>query len=85
MFTFLSYARQHYYLVFYQCQERKLCFYTAQIEKNSSHGYSLPIPVIRATVPKLDLDDAFEQKNDIAKAVEEELEKVCVKHCFLFN
>ncbi|XP_066394158.1 hypersensitive-induced response protein-like protein 2 [Miscanthus floridulus] len=26
--------------------------------------------VIRATVPKLDLDDAFEQKNDIAKAVE---------------
>ncbi|CAL5074647.1 unnamed protein product [Urochloa decumbens] len=31
--------------------------------------------VIRATVPKLDLDDAFEQKNDIAKAVEEELEK----------
>ncbi|OEL15598.1 Hypersensitive-induced response protein 1 [Dichanthelium oligosanthes] len=31
--------------------------------------------VIRATVPKLELDDAFEQKNDIAKAVEEELEK----------
>jgi hypothetical protein len=40
----------------------------------------LLILVIRATVPKLDLDDAFEQKNDIAKAVEEELEKVCVKH-----
>ena len=32
--------------------------------------------VIRASVPKLDLDDAFEQKNDIAKAVEDELEKV---------
>jgi regulator of protease activity HflC (stomatin/prohibitin superfamily) len=31
--------------------------------------------VIRATVPKLELDTAFEQKNDIAKAVEEELEK----------
>uniref|UniRef100_A0A0E0IIA1 Band 7 domain-containing protein n=1 Tax=Oryza nivara TaxID=4536 RepID=A0A0E0IIA1_ORYNI len=31
--------------------------------------------VIRATVPKLNLDDAFEQKNDIAKAVEDELEK----------
>ncbi|TVU09295.1 hypothetical protein EJB05_42758, partial [Eragrostis curvula] len=31
--------------------------------------------VIRATVPKLELDIAFEQKNDIAKAVEEELEK----------
>lgn len=33
-------------------------------------------PVIRASVPKLDLDSTFEQKNDIAKAVEEELEKV---------
>ena len=32
--------------------------------------------VIRASVPKLTLDDAFEQKNNIAKAVEDELEKV---------
>lgn len=32
--------------------------------------------MIRATVPKLNLDDTFEQKNDIAKAVEDELEKV---------
>ncbi|XP_050221549.1 hypersensitive-induced response protein-like protein 1 [Mercurialis annua] len=31
--------------------------------------------VIRATVPKLNLDDVFEQKNDIARAVEDELEK----------
>ncbi|KAG8087213.1 hypothetical protein GUJ93_ZPchr0010g9787 [Zizania palustris] len=31
--------------------------------------------VIRASVPKMILDDAFEQKNEIAKAVEEELEK----------
>ncbi|KAH7851832.1 hypothetical protein Vadar_016976 [Vaccinium darrowii] len=31
--------------------------------------------VIRASVPKLNLDDTFEQKNDIAKAVEDELEK----------
>ncbi|XP_039118536.1 hypersensitive-induced response protein 1 [Dioscorea cayenensis subsp. rotundata] len=31
--------------------------------------------VIRASVPKLNLDDVFEQKNEIAKAVEEELEK----------
>ncbi|KAF3774727.1 Hypersensitive-induced response protein 1 [Nymphaea thermarum] len=31
--------------------------------------------VIRATVPKLDLDDAFEQKSEIAKAVEAELGK----------
>ncbi|TKY58800.1 Hypersensitive-induced response protein 1 [Spatholobus suberectus] len=31
--------------------------------------------VIRATVPKMDLDSSFEQKNEIARAVEEELEK----------
>ncbi|KAL1291460.1 hypothetical protein HN51_059979 [Arachis hypogaea] len=31
--------------------------------------------VIRASVPKLELDAVFEQKNDIAKSVEEELEK----------
>uniref|UniRef100_A0A5B6YNF3 Band 7 domain-containing protein n=1 Tax=Davidia involucrata TaxID=16924 RepID=A0A5B6YNF3_DAVIN len=31
--------------------------------------------VIRASVPNLNLDDAFEQKNEIAKAVEDELEK----------
>ena len=36
--------------------------------------------VIRASVPKMNLDDAFEQKNEIAKAVEDELEKVCVHH-----
>lgn len=35
--------------------------------------------VIRATVPKLDLDDVFLQKNDIAKAVEDELEKVRIQ------
>lgn len=32
--------------------------------------------MIRASVPKLDLDSTFEQKNDIAKTVENELEKV---------
>lgn len=32
--------------------------------------------MIRASVPRLNLDDAFEQKNEIAKAVEDELEKV---------
>lgn len=31
--------------------------------------------VIRSTVPKLMIDDVFEQKNDVAKAVEDELEK----------
>ncbi|KAL1813290.1 hypothetical protein ACET3Z_023355 [Daucus carota] len=38
--------------------------------------------VIRGTVPKLDLDAAFEQKNDIAKAVEEELEKAMSHYGF---
>ncbi|CAD6212816.1 unnamed protein product [Miscanthus lutarioriparius] len=33
------------------------------------------VKVIRATVPKLELDDTCKQKNEIAKAVEEELEK----------
>ncbi len=37
------------------------------------------LAVIRASVPKMNLDDAFEQKNEIAKAVEDELEKVCVQ------
>jgi hypothetical protein len=32
--------------------------------------------VIRATVPKMNLDDFFEQKNHVARAVEQELEKV---------
>lgn len=34
------------------------------------------VTVIRASVPKLDLDSTFEQKDDIARAVESELEKV---------
>ncbi|KAL9253327.1 Hypersensitive-induced response protein 2-like protein [Drosera capensis] len=41
----------------------------------SKHFLSIVMLVIRASVPKLDLDSAFEQKNDIAKAVENELEK----------
>ena len=38
--------------------------------------------MIRASVPKLNLDDAFEQKNDIARAVEEELEKAMTNYGF---
>ena len=45
--------------------------------------------MIRASVPKMNLDATFEQKDEIAKAVEEELEKVCVLpssfSCFLNN
>ncbi|XP_071693159.1 hypersensitive-induced response protein-like protein 1 [Rutidosis leptorrhynchoides] len=38
--------------------------------------------VIRSSVPKLDLDDTFEQKNEIANAVEEELEKAMSAYGF---
>ncbi|KAG8634225.1 hypothetical protein MANES_17G021301v8 [Manihot esculenta] len=38
--------------------------------------------VIRASVPKLSLDAAFEQKNEIAKAVEDELEKAMSAYGF---
>ncbi|KAL8124471.1 hypothetical protein AgCh_012204 [Apium graveolens] len=59
--------------------------YRALAEKASDAYYKLSnttsqiqayvFDVIRSSVPKLLLDSAFEQKNDIAKAVEEELEK----------
>lgn len=42
----------------------------------------LVLIVIRASVPKLNLDDAFEQKNDIAKSVENELEKAMSAYGF---
>ncbi|XP_047942462.1 hypersensitive-induced response protein 2 [Salvia hispanica] len=38
--------------------------------------------VIRASVPKLDLDSTFEQKDDIARAVESELEKAMSAYGF---
>ncbi|CAA0832886.1 Hypersensitive-induced response protein 1 [Striga hermonthica] len=59
--------------------------YRALAEKASDAFYKLSntkeqiqsyvFDVIRASVPRLDLDSTFEQKNDIAKAVEDELEK----------
>uniref|UniRef100_A0A0E0ELC4 Band 7 domain-containing protein n=1 Tax=Oryza meridionalis TaxID=40149 RepID=A0A0E0ELC4_9ORYZ len=59
--------------------------YRALAEKASDAFYRLSntreqiqsyvFDVIRASVPKMNLDDAFEQKNEIAKAVEDELEK----------
>ncbi len=38
---------------------------------------------MRASVPRMLLDDVFEQKNDIAKNVEEQLEKVNFLYSFL--
>ncbi|KAM0018881.1 putative Band 7 domain-containing protein [Helianthus debilis subsp. tardiflorus] len=59
--------------------------YRALVDKASDAFYRLSntkeqiqayvFDVIRASVPKLNLDDTFEQKNEIAKAVEKELEK----------
>ncbi|VFQ76504.1 unnamed protein product [Cuscuta campestris] len=48
-------------------------FYKLSNTKGQIQAYVFD--VIRASVPKLNLDDVFEQKNDIAKAVENELEK----------
>ncbi|KAG9154720.1 hypothetical protein Leryth_014219 [Lithospermum erythrorhizon] len=48
-------------------------FYKLSNTKSQIQAYVFD--VIRASVPKLTLDDVFEQKNDIAKAVEDELEK----------
>ncbi|KAH7315876.1 hypothetical protein KP509_21G069200 [Ceratopteris richardii] len=38
--------------------------------------------VVRATVPKMDLDAVFEQKNEIAKSVADELEKAMTTYGF---
>ncbi|KAL8091496.1 hypothetical protein AgCh_033929 [Apium graveolens] len=46
-----------------------------------SFGYRLAV-IRGGTVPKLNLDDAFEQKTDIAKAVEEQLEKAMSHYGF---
>ncbi|XP_073116680.1 hypersensitive-induced response protein 1 isoform X1 [Elaeis guineensis] len=48
-------------------------FYKLSNKKEQIQSYVFD--VIRASVPKLNLDDVFEQKNDIAKSVEDELEK----------
>lgn len=48
-------------------------FYRLSNTRNQIQAYVFD--VIRASVPKMNLDDAFEQKNEIAKAVEDELEK----------
>ncbi|GAB2248919.1 hypothetical protein Droror1_Dr00012278 [Drosera rotundifolia] len=49
-----------------------------RFSNTSSRMQAYVFDVIRASVPKLNLDDVFKQKNDIAKAVEEELEKATV-------
>lgn len=55
-------------------------FYKLSNTKQQIQAYVFD--VIRASVPKLQLDDAFEQKNDIAKAVENELEKAMSAYGF---
>ncbi|KAL5722609.1 Protein hir2 [Ranunculus cassubicifolius] len=48
-------------------------YYKLSNTRNQIQAYVFD--VIRASVPKLNLDATFEQKNEIAKAVEEELKK----------
>jgi regulator of protease activity HflC (stomatin/prohibitin superfamily) len=55
-------------------------FYKLSNTKGQIQAYVFD--VIRASVPKLDLDSTFLQKNDIAKAVEEELEKAMSAYGF---
>nr|CAB3469428.1 unnamed protein product [Digitaria exilis] len=49
-------------------------FYELQNPQQQIQAYVFD--VVRAIVPRMNLDDLFEQKNDVAKAVLEELEKV---------
>ncbi|WVZ11546.1 hypothetical protein V8G54_016076 [Vigna mungo] len=55
-------------------------FYRLSNTKTQIQAYVFD--VIRASVPKLNLDDAFEQKNEIARAVEDELEKAMSAYGF---
>ncbi|KAI3746092.1 hypothetical protein L6452_08513 [Arctium lappa] len=56
-------------------------FYKLNNTRSQIHTYLFD--VIRASVTKLNLDDDFEQKNDIAKAVEEELYKAMSAYGYL--
>ncbi|CAI5492873.1 unnamed protein product [Closterium sp. Naga37s-1] len=49
-------------------------FYELQNPREQIQSYVFD--VVRASVPRIELDQVFEQKNEIAKSVEEELEKV---------
>ncbi|RRT48456.1 hypothetical protein BHM03_00038501 [Ensete ventricosum] len=51
-------------------------FYRLSNTKEQIQSYVFDGDAIRASVPKLKLDDVFEQKNDIARAVEDELGKI---------
>ncbi|CAI9773147.1 unnamed protein product [Fraxinus pennsylvanica] len=56
--------------------ESKKIAYLAPATGSLPGQYLIQGSLIGASVPRLDLGPAFEQKNDIAKAVDEELEKV---------
>ncbi|GLJ31356.1 hypothetical protein SUGI_0629230 [Cryptomeria japonica] len=66
--------------------------YRALAEKASEAFYKLSdtrgqiqayvFDVVRSSVPKMNLDDVFEQKSEVAKAVEDELEKAMSNYGF---
>nr|XP_043607250.1 hypersensitive-induced response protein-like protein 1 [Erigeron canadensis]XP_043607251.1 hypersensitive-induced response protein-like protein 1 [Erigeron canadensis] len=53
-----------------------------KLSNTSTQIQAYVFDVIRATVPKLNLDDVFEQKNEVAKAVEDQLEKAMSAYGF---
>ncbi|XP_020152331.1 hypersensitive-induced reaction 1 protein isoform X1 [Aegilops tauschii subsp. strangulata] len=59
----------------YRAMEDKANDAYYKLSNPKSQIQSYVFDVIRASIPKLQLDDVFEQKNDIAKSVEQELEK----------
>ncbi|KAB1206599.1 Hypersensitive-induced response protein 1 [Morella rubra] len=62
----------------YQALVDKAAYAFYKLRNTRAQIQSYVFDVIRASVPKLELDSVFEQKNEIAKAVEEELEKVFI-------
>ncbi|KAM0835808.1 hypothetical protein ACQ4PT_062708 [Festuca glaucescens] len=59
----------------YRAMEDKASHAYYKLSNPKSQIQSYVFDVIRASIPKLELDDVFEQKNEIAKSVEQELEK----------
>ncbi|GMH21438.1 hypothetical protein Nepgr_023280 [Nepenthes gracilis] len=59
----------------YRAIADKACDAFYKLSNTRSQIQSYVFDVIRSSVPKLNLDDVFEQKNEIARAVEDELDK----------
>eukprot|EP01018_Ginkgo_biloba_P024738 Gb_03976 [translate_table: standard] len=56
--------------------------YPLGIEQISVFCISLWVLILRSSVPKMNLDDVFEQKDELAKSMENELEKAMTNYGF---